>query len=133
MTEKESDKIQWGCLAVGRSGRAEVAVDETLCGNRWEMAVEFPQSYVRFAIPSPSVPIQLCDFLRCHRNKDTTGEQDLGSVGSANVSIIKDDEHLDRFFICVLADNGAVRLPIAGEDVADLMIALEQANADLEQ
>ena len=132
--EKESNKIEWGCLAVGRSGRAEVAVDEARCGpDRWEMSVEFPHAYLRFAIPSPSVLIQFCDFLRCHRNKDTTGEQDLESVGVANLSIINDDEFLDRFFICVLADNGAVRLPICGADVDDLIAALEQAIADLEK
>ncbi len=130
VTEPE---IEWGCAAVGRAGNVSIDVDEAVSGpERWELSIDFSRFSLRFAIPAPSMVAQFRDFLASHLNQPTSGNLALGTLGDSIVSIIKDDEFGDRFFLCVSACNGAVRYTLTGGEVPDFIGALTQANSDID-
>ena len=104
-----------------------------MVADRWELTIEMSRFYLRFAVPGPSVVTQLRKFLDSYLNQPTSGELPLGTLGSANVVIVKDDECLDRFWLRVLADNGAVDQTILDDVVLDLISAVQQAEEDLER
>lgn len=127
MTEPE-----WGCAAVGRSGDVGIEVDEAISGSEcWQLSIDCPRFYLRFAIPQPSAVAGLCDFLAQHLDHPTGGELSLGTFGDSSVSIVKDDEFGDRFFLCVSACDGSVRHTLTGDEVPDFIVALTQASAAL--
>ena len=129
----ESADTNWGCAAVGRSGDVSIDVDEAISApDRWQIEIELSRFCLRFAIPTPSVVTQLCDFLECHLNQTTTDELRLGTLSNADVCIIKDDEFVDRFFLRVSADDGAVHHTLTGDVVSNLIAALKQAKSDLD-
>ena len=133
ITVAESTNTGWGCAAVGRCGDASIDLDEAISvPDRWELTIELSRFYLRFAVPGPSVVTQLRKFLDRYVNQTTSGELSLGTLGSANVVIVKDDECLDRFWLRVLADDGAVDQTLLGDVVSDLIGAVQQAEADLD-
>ncbi len=125
MTETQPN---WGCAAVGRSGGVSVDANQTTLGEtRWELDLGFPEFRLRFAIPSPDTVSRLHDFL-------ATGDADelvIGMIASAPLTIIRDNEFDDRFFLMTSAADGALHWTIAGATLSDLIAALADAVSDL--
>ncbi len=126
-------ETNWGLAAIGRCADVSIDVDEAVSGpERWQMSIDLPQFQFRFTIPAPAIVGGFCDFLQQQLNHKTTGELPLGTLGNADVSIIKDDEFMDRFFLLAAADGGAVRHTLTGDVVINLIVALRQVASDLD-
>jgi len=91
---------------------------------RWELTLQLPLWSLRFAIPTSGIVATFHDFLA----HDTSGGTlPLGTIGDSNVSIIRDDEFTDRFFITFTASDGAMHYALDTEHRTDLISALRQA------
>ena len=128
-----AEPTNWGCAAVGRRGCAAIDVDEALTGPvRWQMSVDLPGFHLRFAISGAVAVARLCEFLERRRNPTTSDELEVGTIGRCVVSIIKDDEFVDRFYLSVADEAGVVQQTLGEDEVADLIGALRQATDDLD-
>ncbi len=119
-----------GLLANGSSGQWDVAVDETTVGaDRWFLQIDGPAVSFYFEIPAVDVVGRMSRFL------DPGGRHGslvLGKGKDLPVTLVKDDEYRDRFFLAVGPPaRPAMRFTIAGADAAMLAEALRQAEQDL--
>ena len=131
----DSDNVAVGLLANGSSRSWEVSVDESLAGSdRWFVQIEGPFVYLYFEIPSLAVIGKTLKFLSARpavrsQAKDTL---EIGMKGSAPVTLMRDDEHSDRFFLVMGCETTSmVRLSITAADLPGISEALEQVEADL--
>ena len=136
---QKKGKDEVGLLAFGSSGPWEVAIDETLARPARHFAqIEGPSVYLYFEIPSVELVDQVIDFLAVHRNPradSATTSETLCVVKNANaqVSLIRDDEFDDRFFLAVQATSGPlVRLTLTTDDLHHIANALRCTKEDLD-
>jgi hypothetical protein len=128
-----------GLLAFGSSGPWEVAIDEALAGPARHFAqIEGPSVYLYVEIPSAELVDQAIDFLTVQRDTPTksvgtNGTMSVFKDADAHVSLVKDDEFEDRYFLVVEAESGPlVRLTVTGEDLNHLAKALRSVKEDLQ-
>jgi hypothetical protein len=128
-----------GLLATGCSGTWSVDIDETTAGAaRWFAQIEGPSVYVYFQIPSPEITGRATQFLTERPENQSSqpgsnGALVIGGDKRASVSLIRDDEFNDRYFLLIgPQDNPIVRITLAGEDLQHIVKAFRQASEDLE-
>ena len=122
-------------MANGSSGRWEIAVDEQTSGaDRWFLQIEGPPVYFYFEIPSLEVIPKMIRFLApATGSVDRNGLLPLSKDKRSEVTIVRDDEYHDRFFLVVgPMTNPIVRFVIAGSDVTNIALALRQVNDDID-
>ena len=125
-------ETDWGCAAVGQSGGITISVDEALSDpERWELTVDYPCCYFRFAIAGPHVIAEFLAFLQREWN-GSHAELTLGKVGDATISIVEDDAFVDRFFVRASAADGTICHTFKSEEVDHCLAALKTAKADLD-
>jgi hypothetical protein len=131
----DEDRTQVGLTAYGRAGGWEVSVDEALSGiEKRFLQIEGPSVYLYFEIPSPGILQELARFLEPPESLE--GEQrerlELGTFNGVAVDLLRDDEHADRFFFCIIAKgSGSVRITVAGDDLKALSMAVIQVRDEL--
>ena len=137
--DQKRGKDAIGLLAFGSSGPWEVAIDETLSGPaRYFAQIEGPSVYLYFEIPAVELVEKALAYLEVRggvRTKPITGDGalNLGNNSDAQVSLVRDDEFEDRYFLVVEAQAGTViRFTITDEDLAHIAKALRNALEDLE-
>jgi hypothetical protein len=135
----KSGKDEVGLLAFGSSGPWEVAIDETLTGPARHFAqIEGPSLYLYFEIPSVELVDEAIAFLAVQRNSPTNpvlkdGTLSVVKNADARVSLIRDDEFGDRYFLVIQAKSGPlIRLTVTDDDLRHLVEALHSAKEDLE-
>ncbi len=132
-----------GLLANGSAGQWDVAIDEAISGRkRWFAQIEGAAISLYFEISSPSIVADLQHFLECtpavkraspNGSKGCEGLLVIGKDNKTPVTVLKDDEYQDRFFIVVgRKKNPIVRYAISGVDAAKLAEALRQVQEDLD-
>jgi hypothetical protein len=134
------EKASVGLLAVGSSGRWEIAIDETTSGpQRWFAQIEGPAVYLYFEISSLEIIDQAIEFVTA-----AGGDADaapaargdtlaLGTSKSTPVKLVRDDEFSDRYFLVIEPKDGAVvRFTVATHDLAHVIDALRQVKQDME-
>jgi hypothetical protein len=130
-------------LANGSSGPWEIAIDETTSGaDRFYAQIEGPSVTFYFEIPSLDIPGKMARFLEPHQapTKESSmgplegsGSLVIGKDKKTPITLVKDDEYDDRFFLLVgPVDSPTVRFVIAGMDVAKIADALRQVQQDLD-
>jgi hypothetical protein len=133
-------KAAIGLTAIGSSGPWEIAIDQTVSGpDRWFAQIEGPSVYLRFEIPSLETIDQAISLLASHgkTGSNAAGVHDgtlaVGSNRSMRVSLLRDDEFSDRYFLVIEPKSGlVVRFTLAGDDLTHIVDALCQAKEDLE-
>jgi hypothetical protein len=132
-TTKRPGTDDLSLLANGSSGRWDVAVDETTSGpDRWFLQIEGPAASLYFEIPSVDVVSRMLTLLSPHP-EDGAGPLSVGTDEGTPVTLVRDDEYSDRFFLIVgPADRPIARFVIAGTDAAEIAEALRQARADID-
>ncbi|HWG42319.1 MAG TPA: hypothetical protein VN688_05985 [Gemmataceae bacterium] len=134
----------FGLLANGSSGEWDVAIDEATSGvERWYAQIEGPTVYFYFEIPSLDIVGELLRFLErglvaakrsLNGSDERNGSLMIGKVKKTPITLFKDDEYLDRFFLVVgPTDSPMVRFVLAGKDAAEITEALRQVEEDLEE
>jgi hypothetical protein len=132
----DEDNLDVGLLANGSARSWEVSIDETIMGpNRWFAQIEGPLAYLYCEIPSLEIIGKTVQFLTAPQTaawSQTTGTLTIGAQGRTSISLVRDDEHPDRFFLVVGSKaSPTLRLAIAGTDLAAIVEALRQVEADL--
>src|SRR5262249_20273391 len=133
----------FGLRANGSSGQWEVAIDEATTGpDRWFAQLEGPSVSFYFEIPSVDIVARMLRFLESSpgvkkhsstRVGERSGALVLSKDKKTPVTLIKDDEYEDRFFLVVgLTESPIVRFVLAGTDAMQIADALRQAKEDLE-
>lgn len=119
-------------LSSEQTGTVSIKIDEpTVESDKWEMSIDHPQIYLRYKIDGPQIVHDFLLFMRSNLDKSKYTELKLGTLGSAVVSIIKDDEFPNRFFLCILSDDGTVRYTLNVNELGAYIGALMQATDDL--
>ncbi|MDF1744893.1 MAG: hypothetical protein P1V19_14450 [Gimesia sp.] len=119
-------------LSDEQTGIVSIEIDEpTADSDKWEMSINHPHIYLRCEIYGPQIVHDFLAFMRSNLNKSEYTELKLGTLGSAVVSIIKDDEFPNRFFLCILSDSGTVRYTLNVNELGDYIGGLMQATDDL--
>jgi hypothetical protein len=130
-----------GLAAIGSDGGWEVAIDETTSGaQKWFAQIEGQSVYLHFAIPSPSVIDKMIEFLTAPPKADNglqscqDGEIVIGKYKEEPVTLVRDDEFSDRYFVVVETKHKLViRITVGGADLRSLVTALRQAKEDLDE
>jgi hypothetical protein len=131
-----------GLTAIGSAGDWEVAVDETTSATRrWFAQVEGPSVYLSFEVESPNVIGKILDFLTepkkagnlAQRNSSPrNGELVIGKSVAVSVTLLRDEEFPDRYFLVAeTAGKFVVRVTLGGKDLIMLESALRQVQEDL--
>jgi hypothetical protein len=122
-------ELQWGLLAIGRSGQTQIDVDQTCVGeDLFELEISKPGWSLRCRISQPGIIETLASFLADKRGDSMA----IGTLEGIPVEVRRDPEFGDRFFLVVGALSGRIELTVAGEsEVSDLSKALLQAAEDL--
>jgi hypothetical protein len=135
-TARPKDQDNCGLLAIGSAGGWEISIDEVLSGpDRWYAEIEGPAVTLSFEVPSPDIVEKAIQFF-AESSASPPGPGTslvLGSDPLSPITLVRDDEYSDRFFLVVgPQDSPAVRLVIAGADLAHLVAALHQVKEDLD-
>jgi hypothetical protein len=140
---RANDNEALGLTAIGSAGGWEVAIDETTSGlsEKWFAQIEGPSVYLRFEVESPHVIDRILGFLteqpannkRLQNLADQVNlEMLLAKNKKESVTLARDDEFRDRYFLIVEAEARLIiRITITGTDVKSLVSALRQAKEDL--
>ncbi len=134
-TAHQSQNGGIGLLANGSCGPWEVAIDEYSSGEvRWCAQIEGPSVTFYFEIPSMDIVAEMARFLEPSTGSGKrNGSLVIGKDQRTPITLVKDDEYDDRFFLVVgLMANPIVRFVIAGIDVVNLAGALRQVRDDLD-
>jgi hypothetical protein len=142
LRQRDNGNDSLGLTAIGSAGRWEVAIDETTSGTqRWFAQIEGPSIYLYFEVPSPHVIETILDFLTEHTTAEKgsqdsparrNGEIVIGKRAKEPVTLVRDDEFSDRYFLVAETETKlVVRVTIGGADLKSLVSALRQANEDL--
>lgn len=132
----------FGLLAIGSSEPWEIAIDEALSGpDRWYAQIEGPTVTFYFEIPSLEIVSKMARFLEprltatkkaSNGSAKPTDSLVLGKDKKTTISLVKDNEYDNRFFLVVGSmGNPIVRFVIAGADVMKIREALRQVEEDL--
>jgi hypothetical protein len=128
-----------GLLALGVSGPWEVAIDETLAGPRRYFAqIEGPSVYLYFELATVKAIDEALDFFSVHprdaRAKpfDKNGKLSVAKNADAQISLTRDNEYDDRYFLVIEAKSGPhVQFTIADDDLSHIVKALRDAKDNL--
>jgi hypothetical protein len=137
----DRDNGTFGLLANGSCGPWEIAIDETTSGpDRWFAQIEGPFVSLYFEIPSPDLAGKLLPFLEGRPQGQPVSSSDLavtlvlGRADQTPVTLVRDDEYLDRCFLVIGPEaRPVVRLTLAGADLTNLSGALRQVAEDLQE
>lgn len=126
-----------GLLANGSSGPWDIDIDGSLSGpERWFAAIEGPAVSILFEIPSLGIVDQVLRFLERPPGMEKGAVNDslvIGNDKNPLVTLVKDDEYEDRFFLVVGPMAGTtVRFALTGPDAGKIVEALRQVKEDLE-
>jgi hypothetical protein len=125
----------FGLLANGSSGPWEIAIDEYTSGEeRWCAQIEGPSVTFYFEIPSLDIVGKMARFLKPSTGSaQRNGSLVIGKDQCTPVTLVRDDEYDDRFFLVVgPTENPIVHFVIAGTDVVKIADALRQVKDDLD-
>jgi len=142
---RNNDHETLGLTAIGSAAGWEVAIDETTSGSseKWFAQIEGPSVYLYFEVQAPQVIDRILGFLteqttpgeRLQSLQDQgNGEIVLGTSKKEPVTLVRDDEFRDRYFLIVETESRLlIRVTIAGTDLKSLVSALKQAKEDLDE
>ncbi len=138
----KSQTESMGLTAIGSSGPWQIDIDQTTCGSdRWFAQIEGPSMYMRFELPSLEIINQAIQLLsgidgEARRNANTgkrNGTLTLGDKKTTQLTLLRDDEYADRYFLLVEPRNGPlIRLTLTGQDAMHLNNALCQVKQEIE-
>lgn len=117
-------------LANGSCDRWSVDLTESPDGTDWSLELDGPQCYLVFDLRDTAVVGETVRYLM--GGSASPNGVTLGRFGSAEVSLVRDDEEGGRYFLLVGArGNSTMRLTLNADDVRMFTDALEQVLEEL--
>lgn len=116
----------------GSHGGWTVDIDETASGEqRWLAQIQGPLLDLTIPIDSPCVVKELIGFLTSSSDGKASCEFPIRKSRDESVSLLRDDEFTDRYFLLVETRNGLVmRCTMSGPALHSLVVALKQVQTD---
>src|SRR4051794_4427376 len=125
------DDLSRGLVAVGSAGGWQVDLDEAISDDeRWVMKIEGPSVYLNFEVESPRVIDKALEFLMKRKKADSESrrrwsrkndELKIGKCDKELVTLVRDDEFADRYFLAVqTATKLTFRVTFGGKDLVQL-------------
>jgi hypothetical protein len=129
--KKQSAAVSMGLAAIGSDLGWEIALDESSSptAEEWVAQIEGPSMYLSFRVQSPCIIKEMVGFL-VHADR-TREELLLGKTKKESVTLARDDESDDRYFLIVQTESSVTRVTFAGDDLKCLTNALRQASEDI--
>jgi hypothetical protein len=118
-----------GLAALGRAGAFTVEVFSRPDGS-WSLSVESPGWCFEFPLAGRAVVGELAAFLRSYAGTPRFAEILVGTLGGADVRVVKDDEFVDRFFIRAAHTGSLVEFTLAGQSAVEFVEAVAGAAAE---
>jgi len=118
---------QYGLVAIGRAGHLTVEVLENRAASRL-LSIEADRWAFSFALGEHD-PAKILTHLQGH---STSSELTVGEFCGVPVTLIRDDEFSDRYFLRAFRDGDLLEFVLAADDLAQFRDALAQAVHDLE-
>jgi hypothetical protein len=134
---KQSSDGEYGLdlVASGSSGKWSVLISETHTGPaKWFMQTEGPSICFSFELLSSNILEKLLLELdqRQAQPKSVNAKLLLGMSNRTRITLLRDDEYVDRCFLMAGSDNTPiVRYSITGTDLLKLTDAVKQAAGEL--
>lgn len=134
------DQNGFGLLAYGSSRSWEVSIDESLNHDEeWIGQIEGPNVYLTFQLNDIQVVSEVKNFLSqpphkssAHQHQHSRPSMILGKFGQNPVSLVWDEEDIERCFLVVSGNGQSVRITLLQEDINMLKDAFSQVLADLD-
>lgn len=134
------DQNGFGQLAYGSSRCWEVSIDESLVHEeKWTVQIEGPNAYLTFELHDIQVVSEVKAFLSQPREKNSTAQHHpsspsvtLGKFGQIPVTLVWDNEDIERCFLVISGSGQCVRITLLQEEIKMLQEAFSQALADLD-
>lgn len=125
----------FGLAASGRAGPFNVEVLEAISrpNGGWFLSVESSAWCFEFELSGPGAVGELAVFLGSNAGRTVFAKLLVGSFGTTDVFVIKDDEFADRFFIRAAGGGSLVEFTLVGEVALEFAASLEDAAAELKQ
>ncbi len=116
---------------MARSGQVDLDLDVSTGGGpvTYMLTLRLPCVELRFEIAGPAATQVLSEFMRENYGRKLLAELHIGVLDGLPVRIIKDDEHVDRFFISAAGD-GMVYVTIVDPVAGDLVRATAELAAE---
>jgi hypothetical protein len=141
LRDAASEGGRYGLVASGTGGEWSVDIDETTSGEQnWFAQIEGPSLYLHFEIVHPRIVSELLSFLSARPRitvdsgipwDEASDTLRIGSFNQSPVTLVRDDEFPDRWFISLGEGHCRLQYTLTGDDCAGLIQALQQVNADL--
>ncbi len=126
-------------MAVGCSGPWHLNVDEAISGpDRWFMQIVGPGNSLYFEIEDTKIVTAMVEFFaRPFAGRTAwdpaTGVLILSRCGDAAISLTRDDEFEDRYFLSYGCTDGTrFELTIAGHNLTEFVNAVKNLEQDLD-
>jgi hypothetical protein len=112
--KKQSTAARMWLAAIGCDRRWEVALDESSSPTTeaWVAQIEGPSMYLSFRVLSPCIIKEMVRFL-AHADR-ASAELLLGKTKKESVTLARDDESDDRYFLIVQTESSVTRITFAG-------------------
>ena len=123
------DASSFGLEALGKAGEFTVEV-LSRSADVWLLSVESPGWCFAFDLADTGKVAELAGFLGSHAGRTEFAELAIGSFGVSAVSVVKDDEFPDSFFMRAAGDGLLVEFTLVGEAATDLGAAVAEAAAE---
>jgi hypothetical protein len=123
----------YGLAGLGCTNRFDVEIDEALDepGDTL-MSIHARSWSFQFGLAAREEVARMLSFLREHAGRLMFAELGVGSFHGAPVSLVKDDEFGDRFYLKAFGSGHLLSFVIAGDDLAEFTDAVAQAVEDLQ-
>jgi hypothetical protein len=133
------DQNGFGLLAYGSSRCWEVSIDESLNHEEeWITQIEGPNVYLTFQLNDIQVVSEVMNFLSQPPHQSSANPHQhsqpsivFGKFGETPVSLLWDDEDMERCFLVASGNGQCVRITLLQEDINMLKEAFSQVLADL--
>lgn len=116
----------YGLAAIGKAGQFTLEILETRAGNRL-MSIETDIWSLSFTLSE----LGLAGMLAHLRGRDTPSELKIGEFLDAPVTLIRDDEFSDRFFLQISKPDHVLHFVLGGDRLAQFTSAVADTLDDL--
>ena len=128
----DTTNSQWQLEASGQSGGIEIDLMSSLgSGETWLCELRMEPVYLTFESAGPVAIRKFADFVDRNIGKRKYEEESIGVFSGCAVSIVKDDEYEDRFFLRARGAGSCFDLTFAGDETIALSAALKSLVAEL--
>jgi hypothetical protein len=122
----------WGVEAIGVHAQISAELLSSAKGvTAWLLQITGATWHFAVSVEDPSAISSAADFIDAYAEREEFAEHKLGVFHSADVLLVKDSEHGDRFWLRARGSGQLVEIAIQGSDAVALQRAIRQLADEL--